>query len=1038
MNRPAPRNPQSAIHQQSHCVGPKSGCSQADAVAALLAGRLDEDRAAELAEHVEHCAYCQRLAASGAAESELEDDVRWAAGVEAAQHFPDVQLSLSRLNELLPDYEVIEEIGRGGMGVVYRARHRTLDREVALKILPTVIGLVRPETVARFRREARLVARLDHTHIVGVYDYGEVDGTLYFAMQLIEGRSLRELLAELQSGGTIELPASSGTPGSAARSPSAAVATDRSGSTVGATHRAYYRQVARWIADAAEALQYAHEQGVLHRDIKPSNLLVRADGRLLIADFGLARATGVESITITRGILGTARYVSPEQLDEQADAVDPRADVYALGATLYELLALRPMFAGADDREVIHHVLNSVPPSPRKFSRHVPQELATICLKAVEKERTSRYASAGEMADDLRRWLLDLPICARRPSLAARAGKFIRRRRLPVTLVTALVLLLAVTGGLYSAYERSQHRALEAQTAAESRGLELIVDDAHMLLYDGRFGAALEKVKAGLAQAPDHLELQRLHAKILRHMGHWDEAIALLEDVVARHPDYWDAQYALAICYHDKGDAHKTACYCEKARKARPDSAFAYYLTALEEPDAHKAITLLDKALALEPVYTEFLMERAERYRQLGDLEAMLTDGERAATIRNKWSLTHDVRGRALLYMGRFEEAESAFGRAIQLDPTLFPSYWINRALAKNGMGRFSEAIADANEAIRLQPESGQGFRARARARAGLGDVEEALADYAQAIQLSPTDVEVYLDRCLAYDAVAQWEDIVNDSSVVIQLRPEDPRGYKNRAVAYSRLGKLDRAIADFSQYLRLKPDDPVIWRSRGLLYGRLQRYPEAIDDLARAIELDQIDAHKARDLRTRADYCFHVRRYTDTIDDLSQAIDLEPTFAGAWLHRGMTYEVSGEVEAALADYQQAATRTGPTSAYARLFKYLLLCTAGRCDAAEALMAAPVAAVDADAWTDHIFAMLRGKLTGHELLASAATDDERAEAYYYIGRKALLDGRLDDARQAFTSCVELDRDQVTETDFARALLSQLGDSGDVEVTRTSP
>lgn len=995
-------------------------------ISAFIHQELDGEEAQRVEEHLNTCAACWKRVESQPQEAAFDDDLRWADRVRAETHV-DINVPTARLASLLPDYEIVREIGRGGMGIVFEARQLKLNRLVALKVLPALLGAVRPDAIARFRREAELAASLKHSNIIAVHDFGEVDGTLFYAMELIEGRTLREVLREIDETGGIDVVVGDEPPTEAGDSTArrTSASTTRIGSSARAD-RTYFRMVATWIADVADALHYAHERGVIHRDIKPSNLLLSRDGRIMVSDFGLARGGSTETVTAPRALLGTCRYMSPEQVDTTRGPIGRGVDVYAQGATLYEMLALRPLFGAGDDRDVLHQVLHGEPTPPRRFVRQVPRELETICLKAIEKKPGDRFETALEFAEDLRRWLLDVPIHAKRPSAAARTMRFIRRRKVPVALATAVLLAITATGVMYAEYHSSQRQAQAAQAAADSRGLELIVNDARALLYDGRFAAAMEKVEAGLAQVPDHLELQRLRAKVLRHMGREDEAIARLEDLVARHPDYWDAHYMLAIAYRDAGNKQKAAYYRERAKQLRPDTAYAYYLEATEQSDPRRAIELLDKALALEPVYTEFLMERAERHRQLGDFEAMLVDGERAATIRNKWALSHDVRARALLYLGRFAEAEKAFDEAIRLDPKLYPSLWVNRALAKNGMGRFAEAIADASEAIRLDPSFAYAYATRARARAGLGDVQEALADYAEALRLDPTNVEIYLDRCLLYGQAGRWEDAINDASRVIQLRPNDTRGYQNRAVAYQRTNQFERAIADLTQYLRLKPDDPVIWRTRALAYAQTQHYAEAIEDLERAIELEP---EGAGDLRNRAVYCFRIQRYADAIADLSRAIDLEPTYSAAWMFRGMTQEVTGDVEAALADYQQAATRNGPSGAYARLWQYILMEASGRGPAARDLLAGAASPADADFWTNHLFELFTGSLSAEKLLAAAATDDERAEAHYYIGRKALLDDRADEAEAALAKCVALDRNDVLETDFARALLAQLNATG---------
>ena len=386
-------------------------CSWAEDVEKAIKDVLPEEQLATLYAHIDECDSCRERLAAQPQETVLEDDLKRAD--KAWSQLPvDVSTPLQRLNELLSDYEIVREIGRGGMGIVYEARQLKLNRTVALKMLPALLGAVRPTAISRFRREAALAAQLKHNNIIAVYDFGEVDGTLYYAMELIKGRSLRDVLHEIQETGTIDAvirASSSSKPsahqnGDAPQTPNPRVNATRIGSSRG-TDQIYFQKVARWIVDVAEALNYAHEQGVIHRDVKPSNLLLSHDGRVMISDFGLAQASQFETLTAPRSLIGTARYMSPEQVGESTNPIDRRVDVYALGATLYELLAFRPMFVTANDREVLSQVLNKDPFPPHRFVSQVPSDLETICLKAIEKNREDRYTTAAELADDLQRWL---------------------------------------------------------------------------------------------------------------------------------------------------------------------------------------------------------------------------------------------------------------------------------------------------------------------------------------------------------------------------------------------------------------------------------------------------------------------------------------------------------------------------------------------------------------------------------------------------------------------------------------------------------
>jgi serine/threonine protein kinase len=409
----------------------------------------------------------------------------------------------------LGDYTLLREVGRGGMGVVYEAVQQSLGRHVALKVLPwQAVG--ESTQLERFRLEARSAARLHHTNIVPVFGVGEADGVHYYAMQFIHGQGLDAVIDELRrirDGEPREEskpPASAtlaatvarsllGEPptpeGTAAGSPPAGAGPEAvdppsvlstHSELTGGSDRRYYRQVARLALQVAEALAYAHGQGVLHRDIKPSNLLVDTRGTVWITDFGLAKAEGSDGPTRTGDVVGTLRYMAPERFEGRSDR---RSDVYALGATLFELLTLRPLFGEGSRAKLVEQVLHEPAPSPRRSDRRVPRDLETICLKALAKEPEHRYRDAEAMAADLRRFIDDRPILTRRASTTEQVWRWARRNPAVAGLL-ALVLLMMIGGttaaGL-AAYHFRNLAVAEADARARADRLAGAEKQAHAL-----------------------------------------------------------------------------------------------------------------------------------------------------------------------------------------------------------------------------------------------------------------------------------------------------------------------------------------------------------------------------------------------------------------------------------------------------------------------------------------------------------------------------------------------------------------------------
>jgi serine/threonine protein kinase len=353
----------------------------------------------------------------------------------------------------LGDFRIVREVGRGGMGVVYEAVQLSLGRRVALKVLPFAAALDTRQ-LQRFRTEAQAASLLHHTHIVPVHGLGSDRGVHYYAMQFIEGHTLADVIADLRSAApprtkargaatpsTARATAAEGPPAEAAPTrPIAALSTERS-----ARSPEFFRAVARLGVQAADALEHAHQLGVIHRDIKPANLLLNAANHLWITDFGLARYRSEQELTQSGDVVGTLRYMSPEQMLAKRGLVDHRSDIYSLGVTLYEVLTLEPAYPGRDREELLQQIAWGEPRAPRRINPAIPFELETIVLKAMAREPERRYSTAQELADDLRRFLDYRPIRATRPTLWERLTKWSWRHK-PLVGVCAGVLVLAVLG----------------------------------------------------------------------------------------------------------------------------------------------------------------------------------------------------------------------------------------------------------------------------------------------------------------------------------------------------------------------------------------------------------------------------------------------------------------------------------------------------------------------------------------------------------------------------------------------------------------
>ena len=754
----------------------------------------------------------------------------------------------------LGDFRLRREVGRGGMGVVYDARQLSLDRRVALKVLPhEVTGS--PTNLARFRREALTLARLDHPHVVGIYDVGETEGVHWLAMEFIDGQSLEQRLEFLRANG----------------------------------HRGdSLRQLVEVIAEVAEALHHAHAADVVHRDVKPSNILLREDGGAVLTDFGLARDASSPSVTANGAVAGTPHTMSPEQVAGRGSDLDARSDVFSLGATLYECLTLRRAFQGANVEQVLHRIVTRDPVDPRRHAPGLPADLAAIVLKALEKRPADRYATARLFADDLRAFLALRPVRARPLSTVTRARRWLRREPMKAGLAATMlaasalgVIILTrlpdIRAGVQAQRERDYEDAIvqgfvartnkdqAAAYASFERARAIAPDRAEAVIgvclaakqFEGALPALakLDSIGRGFEADPD---VRRLRAQLLRWAERRDDAAAIEKDLpppgtatalwlaagsdvlsddpaVRRHA-LADASLAVRIAPTPRLLLHVQWAACAWANDdppARREAARTLVALWPEHPVAlHYAGLCL---VMLEPARAAELIANALR-RGLDDRHS------------------HYNLAAALVRCNRGQEAVAAMRTACAANPDndVFRTQLID-LLAR--LGDSAGMRAECEQWMAQAPDNLTACRMLAQALSADGELPRALELSRRVTTARPQDVEAGYDLAVFLDEAGDYGAAKTQVLAVLALAPSHDRAHKRLLGVLKDLDDPPAMLAEMERWAKVRPDDPeaAAMFARGVLaVGRTDLYADALAAAERADYLAR--GENAEYLTLRAD----------------------------------------------------------------------------------------------------------------------------------------------------------------------------------------
>jgi serine/threonine protein kinase/Tfp pilus assembly protein PilF len=710
------------------------------------------------------------------------------------------------------DYELLEQIGRGGQGVVFRARQKSLNRTVALKVI-SLGQWASKAHVKRFRREAEAAASLEHPCIVPIYEVGERDGSCYFSMKFVEGGQLDEVVR---------------------RTPMS------------------MRQAAELIAKVARTVHYAHEHGILHRDIKPGNVLLDAKGEPHLTDFGLARLVESEStVTRTLEVLGTPSYMAPEQAVGNNAAISSVTDVYGLGAVLYQLLTGQPPFAGGTTYETIKLLLDTEPRQPRLLNPKIDRDLSTICLKCLEKDAKRRYPSALALVKDLDRWLKHEPIQARRIGPFTRGKKWMRRNPTSALLAASLIVLAAATGWIIWKSEFIRHPVTNGVAVLPFENLSPDPDNAYFA--DG----IREEILTGLASIAGLKVISRTSTqqyqskpRNLREIAKQLGVANIVEGSVQKAADQVRVNVQLinaqtdSHLWADTYDRNVTNILGVESEIAkRIAESLRAKLTGREEqalavkptnnPESYDAYL---RGLAFD---ARSLVAGAHGYGWSPDLAGKAIGFyERAVELDPNFAIAWArlSRADAFLYFNRRDAASVARGeaakRALENAQKLEPNsaetllalgyyqYWVLRdyGLAKNTFGRVSKMLPGTTEVPKAL-----GYVTRRE-----GHTDESTAYFEQALTLDPRNAEVLMDAAETYGTLRQFPAALKLYDRALDITPNDPDVMAAKAGIYQAQGNLQEAARLLSETNEQTPSEDTFGAKITQL--RLERnYGEAI-----------------------------------------------------------------------------------------------------------------------------------------------------------------------------------------------------------------
>ncbi len=880
-------------------------------------------------------------------------------------------------------YRLLQKLGQGGMGVVWRAYDSQLKRVVALKQI--LRGEEDPKTAERFLREAQAAARLRHPNILGVHEVGVIGGHLYFTNDFILGRSLRQAM----DGGPLSA-----------------------------------KESVALVKQVADALAYAHGEGIVHRDVKPENILLDQQGKPYVMDFGLAKDVKAEmgpNLTGSGQVLGTPGYMSPEQAEGWSEALGPPSDQFSVGVMLYELLTGVLPFAGKSFGELLDALRHEEPAAPAKLNPRVHRDVDTICRKALEKDPLRRYDSMAALAADLGRWLEGEPIAARPASVMGRLWRRVARNRRVVIPIAGTVIAALVWTAVVVA-QGSKRRRVEAEASRlleEGRG-PLEQAQVYLCHEGANYEEMRERVEAGrrlieqaLAKTPDNALGQDLLGRAWGLLGWEEKAEACYREAIRIDPGFGGAHLHLGMLLLDRAIVLKAISIPAASQTEVDERAQACMRLATAEFDTAARSSWAgqdSQSRALVPIAQMFVagqmqdvarsaMDTATRFGNTPGCErfhllaALAQEGAaRRAALESALQMcpgntvARFKRARGRGDSGDTDGAIADYDRAIAVNPR-FAAAIHNRGWMRHAKGDLDGAIADYGRALALEPHYTWALSNRGLAHQQKGDLEAALADYDQALAIDPRCLGALINRSGAREARGDLEGAISDCDQALAIDPRCLDALINRSSARKAKGDLDGAVADCDQAIAVDSKCVEAYTIRGTARREQRDWRGAIADLDQAL---LVNPKYANALVGRGNIREDTGDWDGAIADYDQALAIAPGRASAYTGRGIARRAKGNQDGAIADFEQAL-RLDPKHGAAYLGRGLVRAAKG----------------------DHV-----GAIADFDQVIAINPRD--ADAFYNRGKARDANGNIQGAIEDYTSALEVapadwqDRKEVEE------------------------